>query len=46
MSVVSETVKSFRGWCKENKYPYYKLYNTIRNNKPSPEDWYVRIIED
>jgi len=42
----TEVVKSFRGWCKDNNYPYYKLYNTIRNNKPSKDGWQVRIIED
>lgn len=40
-----EIIKSLRGWCKDNNYPYYKLYNTIKNNRPSPEGWQVKIIK-
>jgi len=40
-----EEIKCLRGWCKENGHPYYKLYSTIRGNRPSPkEGWMVKII--
>lgn len=41
-----EIIKCLRGWCNDNNYPYYKLYNTIKNNKPSRDGWQVRIIKE
>ena len=39
-------IKCLRGWCNENKLPYYKLYNTIRYNRMSNDGWLVEIIND
>jgi hypothetical protein len=40
-----EIIKCLRGWCKENQLPYYKIYNTLRANRPSKEGWMVKIYE-
>jgi len=40
-----EIIKCFRGWCKERGLPYYKLYNTLRNGRPSKDGWQVKIID-
>lgn len=40
----SEQIKCLRGWCKNNNLPYYKIYNTLRNKKPSKDGWFVKII--
>lgn len=40
-----EIIKCLRGWCKENNLPYYKIYNTLRANRPSKEGWQVKIYE-
>jgi hypothetical protein len=39
-----EKVKCLRGWCKDNDLPYYKLYNTLRVGRPSPDGWNVKVI--
>lgn len=37
-------IKCLRGWCKDNGFPYYKIYNTLRSNRPSKEGWLVKIV--
>lgn len=39
-----EYIKCLRGWCQEHDYPYYTLYNSLRNNRPSSTGWLVKIL--
>jgi hypothetical protein len=40
-----EQITCLRGWCKEQKLPYYTLYNSIRYNRVV-KGWQVKIIND